>query len=48
MSAPTQPVAARVATNAAEEALRERVTIVFARRAGRWLAVHEHLSPMPA
>jgi len=25
----------------------ERETIVFERRAGRWLAVHEHLSPRP-
>ncbi len=25
----------------------ERETIIFERRDGRWLAVHEHLSPMP-
>jgi ketosteroid isomerase-like protein len=37
----------RVATNAASEQLAERETIVFARRDGRWLAVHEHLSPRP-
>lgn len=31
-----------------EEQLAERETIVFARRPdGRWLAVHEHLSPRP-
>jgi ketosteroid isomerase-like protein len=40
-------VATRVATSAGEEDLRERETIVFARREGRWLAVHEHLSPAP-
>jgi ketosteroid isomerase-like protein len=34
-----------VATNAGEETLAERETIVFARRDGDWLAVHEHLSP---
>ena len=34
-----------VATNAGEERLAERETIVFARRDGDWLAVHEHLSP---
>jgi ketosteroid isomerase-like protein len=32
-----------------EVTLDERETIVFARQAsGRWLAVHEHLSPLPA
>jgi ketosteroid isomerase-like protein len=40
-------VATRVATHAGEDDLRERETIVFARRNGRWLAVHEHLSPAP-
>lgn len=29
-------------------ALHERETIAFARDAGGWLAVHEHLSPVPA
>jgi ketosteroid isomerase-like protein len=38
-------VATVVATNAGEETLAERETIVFARRDGAWLAVHEHLSP---
>jgi ketosteroid isomerase-like protein len=38
----------RVATHEGEASLRERETIVFARRAGRWIAVHEHLSPRPA
>jgi ketosteroid isomerase-like protein len=32
---------------AVEEALDERETIVFARDGDRWLAVHEHLSPIP-
>ncbi len=36
-----------VRTSAGEESVRERETIVFARRGGRWLAVHEHLSPDP-
>jgi ketosteroid isomerase-like protein len=40
-------VATRVTTSAGDEDLRERETIVFARRQGRWLAVHEHLSPAP-
>ena len=40
-------VATRVATTAGEDSLSERETIVFARRDGRWLAVHEHLSPAP-
>jgi ketosteroid isomerase-like protein len=38
-------VATVVATNAGEERLAERETIVFAWRDGAWLAVHEHLSP---
>ena len=37
-------VATRIATTAGEEDLRERETIVFGRRDGRWLVVHEHLS----
>lgn len=52
-------VRTRVATRDGESDLRERETIVFARRghghgagagvgASRWLAVHEHLSPDPA
>lgn len=35
-------------TAAARETTRERETIVFARRDGRLLAVHEHLSALPA
>lgn len=35
-----------VSTTAGEETLKERETIVFRRQeSGRWLAVHEHLSP---
>jgi ketosteroid isomerase-like protein len=37
-------VATRVATSAGEENLTEQETIVFARRDGAWLVVHEHLS----
>lgn len=40
-------VATRVATHAGEEELAERETIVFARRDGVWLVVHEHLSAAP-
>jgi uncharacterized protein (TIGR02246 family) len=37
-----------VVTRAGAETLHERETIVFARQGdGRWLAVHEHLSPAP-
>jgi uncharacterized protein (TIGR02246 family) len=37
-----------VSAGGAQERVQERETIVFARRDGRWLAVHEHLSPRPA
>jgi ketosteroid isomerase-like protein len=40
-------VVTRVTTRSGEEELRERETIVFERRGDRWLAMHEHLSPMP-
>jgi ketosteroid isomerase-like protein len=40
-------VATRVSTNDGEEEVRERESIVFARRDGQWLVVHEHLSPNP-
>ena len=36
-----------VRTRAGEETVSERETIVFRRDAGRWAAVHEHLSPRP-
>lgn len=44
----THRVRTTVRTNDGEDVLHERETIVFARRAGRWLAVHEHLSPAPS
>ena len=44
----THRLATRLRTNAGEETVLERETIVFARQAeGTWLAVHEHLSPDP-
>jgi ketosteroid isomerase-like protein len=45
----THLVETRVATNAGEDTVHERETIVLVRGAdGRWLGVHEHLSPQPA
>ena len=44
----THRVRTTVATHEGESELQERETIVFARRGGRWLAVHEHLSPDPS
>ena len=44
----THRVRTTVATRAGTEVLRERETIVFAQREGRWVGVHEHLSPDPA
>jgi ketosteroid isomerase-like protein len=43
----THEVVTRVRTNAGEEVVAERETIVFRLAGGRWLAVHEHLSPQP-
>jgi ketosteroid isomerase-like protein len=43
----THDVITRVRTSAGEEVVRERETIVFRQAGGRWLAVHEHLSPQP-
>jgi hypothetical protein len=40
-------VATRVRSGDVQERLDERETIVFARDGDRWLAVHEHLSPVP-
>lgn len=40
-------VATRVKIGGEERDLRERETIVLRRMDGRWLGVHEHLSPMP-
>ena len=45
----THRVRTTVTTHEGEAVLQERETIVFARRDdGRWLAVHEHLSPATA
>ena len=44
----THSVRTRVRTHQGTDELDERETIVFARAGHRWLAVHEHLSPMPA
>jgi ketosteroid isomerase-like protein len=43
----THRVRTTVSTHEGTEVLRERETIVFTRRDGRWSAVHEHLSPDP-
>jgi ketosteroid isomerase-like protein len=44
----THRVRTTVATHTGEDVQRERETIVFARQGdGRWLGVHEHLSPDP-
>lgn len=40
-------VETRVEMDAVVTTVLERETIVFERRAGRWIAVHEHLSPQP-
>ena len=38
----------RQRTNAGEETVHERETIVFAKQSdGQWLVVHQHLSPQP-
>ncbi|ACR31859.1 nuclear transport factor 2 family protein [Burkholderia glumae] len=44
----THAVRTTLRTRAGEVRLDERETIVFARRGERWLAIHEHLSPLPA
>lgn len=44
----THAVETDIATADGEETLRERETIVFQRVDGRWVAVHEHLSPRPS
>jgi uncharacterized protein (TIGR02246 family) len=43
----THDVATVVDVGGSREELTERETIVFVRRDGTWLAVHEHLSPAP-
>lgn len=44
----THSVETQISTNAGEDAVHERETIVMTRGGdGRWLGVHEHLSPQP-
>jgi ketosteroid isomerase-like protein len=44
----THSIETHYRTTAGEEVARERETIVFARQSdGRWLVVHEHVSPQP-
>jgi ketosteroid isomerase-like protein len=43
----THAVRTEVTTRDGDDTLLERETIVFERREGRWIAVHEHLSPQP-
>jgi len=43
----THTVRTEVSTKQGKRTLNERETIVFYRRGGRWVAVHEHLSPQP-
>jgi len=43
----THSVRTEVTTRDGDSTLLERETIVFQRRDGRWIAVHEHLSPQP-
>jgi ketosteroid isomerase-like protein len=40
-------VRTEITTNDGDATLMERETIVFHRRGDRWVAVHEHLSPLP-
>lgn len=40
-------VRTEITTNDGDAILMERETIVFHRRGTRWIAVHEHLSPLP-
>jgi ketosteroid isomerase-like protein len=44
----THAVTTRVSTSGGTERLAERETIIFEKRDGNWLAVHEHLSPFSA
>jgi uncharacterized protein (TIGR02246 family) len=44
----THSVETQISTNDGQDTVHERETIVMARGAdGRWLGVHEHLSPQP-
>lgn len=43
----THTIETETETHEGAETVSERESIVFAREDGRWLAVHEHLSPLP-
>jgi ketosteroid isomerase-like protein len=43
----THAVRSEISTNEGEITVHERETIIFHRRDGKWIAVHEHLSPQP-
>jgi ketosteroid isomerase-like protein len=42
----THQTATTISTNDGEQSYNERETIIFHREDGKWLAVHEHLSPL--
>ena len=44
----THSVRTELSTKQGDSTVRERETIVFERRDGKWIAVHEHLSPDPS
>ena len=44
----THSVQTKLSTHQGPSTVQERETIVFHRRGGKWVAVHEHLSPLPA
>lgn len=44
----THSVRTELSTKQGDSSVRERETIVFERRDGKWIAVHEHLSPDPS
>jgi uncharacterized protein (TIGR02246 family) len=43
----THTVVTEISTRQGPTTMRERETIVFRREGGKWIAVHEHLSPLP-
>lgn len=43
----THSVQTELSAKGGASTVRERETIVFQRRGGKWIAVHEHLSPYP-
>jgi uncharacterized protein (TIGR02246 family) len=43
----THTVVTEISTKQGPSTMRERETIVFRRDGGKWIAVHEHLSPLP-